>query len=128
MLPHQPYGDSRHLPIALKRATVVMFPKTPRPASMPSKYRPISLLSTLSKVAEVAILHRLKALVDASHALLEPQFGFRQGHFTTQQLLHLTEWTARAFNLRKTTGAVFLIVEEAYNQVWHRGLPHKLSP
>jgi hypothetical protein len=89
MLPHQLYDGSRHLPLRWKTATVVMLPKTPRPASTPSKYRPISLLSAVGKVAEAVILRRLKAFVDASHALPEFQFGFRQGHFTTQQLLPL---------------------------------------
>jgi hypothetical protein len=38
----------------------------------------------------------------------------------------LTEWTTRAFNLKKATGAVFLDVEKAFDRVWHKGLLHKL--
>ncbi|KAJ3626929.1 hypothetical protein Zmor_004129 [Zophobas morio] len=99
IVPHQLYDGSQHLPIALEEATVVMLPRHyNRPTSTPRKYRPINLLSAVAKVVEAVILHRLKALVDASH------FGYRQGYSTTPQLLCLTEWTTRAFNLKKITG------------------------
>jgi hypothetical protein len=113
-------------PIRWKTAIVVMLPKTLKPESASSKYRPISLLSAAGKVGEAVLLRRLKEVVDARKALPEFQFGFRQGHSTTQQLLRLTEWTTRAFNHKKATGAVFLDVEKAFDQVWHEGLLHKL--
>ncbi|KAJ3616883.1 hypothetical protein Zmor_008974 [Zophobas morio] len=50
-------------PKCWKTATTVMYLKTPRPASTSSKYRPSSLLSAFDKVAEAAILRRLKAFV-----------------------------------------------------------------
>jgi hypothetical protein len=51
------------LPIRWKMANIVVLPKTPRPASTPSKYSPINLLSAVAKVAEATVLHRLKAFV-----------------------------------------------------------------
>jgi hypothetical protein len=77
-------------------------------------------------VDEAVLLRRLKEVVDAWNALPEFQFGFRQGRPTNQQLLHLTEWTTRAFNHKKATGAFFLDVEKAFDQVWYEGLLHKL--
>jgi hypothetical protein len=50
------------------------------------------------------------------------QFGFRKGYSTAQQILRLTEWTTRAFNFKKATGAVFPDVEKAFDRVWQGGL------
>ncbi|KAJ3636414.1 hypothetical protein Zmor_004101 [Zophobas morio] len=80
MRPEKLYGGSRHPPLPWKILTVVVLPERPRPVSTPIKYRSISLLSAVDKVGEVA----------------EFQFRFRQGHFTRQQLLRLTEWTTLA--------------------------------
>jgi hypothetical protein len=48
--------------------------------------------------------------------------GFHKGHSTTQHILRLTEWTTRAFDLKKAIGAVFLDAEKAFDRVWH-GVP-----
>jgi hypothetical protein len=113
-------------PFRWKTAIVVRLPKTLTPESATSKYRSISLLSAVGKGDEAVLLRRLKEVVDAWNALPEFQVGFRQGRPTNQQLLHLTEWTTRAFNLKKATGAFFLDVEKAFDQVWYEGLLHKL--
>jgi hypothetical protein len=125
MLPHQLLAFGT-FPSRWKTATVVMLSKTPRPASTPSKYRPINLLSAVGKVAEAVILHPLKAFVDASHPLPEFQFGFRQGRSTIQQLLRVAKRTTLAFNLKKVTGAFFLNIEKAFERVWHKGFLYKL--
>jgi hypothetical protein len=65
MLSRQLYIDSLHLHVALEDCnTVVMFPKTPRPASTPNMYRPISFWLAVGKEAEAAILRFLKAFVE----------------------------------------------------------------
>ncbi|KAJ3615684.1 hypothetical protein Zmor_012379 [Zophobas morio] len=77
-----------------------------------SKYRPVSLMSAVGKVDEAVLLRILKEFVDTWKALPGFHFGIRQGHSTNQQLLRLNDWTTRAFNHRKATGAFFLDVRE----------------
>ncbi|KAJ3616069.1 hypothetical protein Zmor_012078 [Zophobas morio] len=78
-------------PIRWKAATVVMLPKTLKPETASSKYRPISLLLASGEVSEAVLLHRLKEVVDSRKDLQEFQFKFRQGRSSIQQLLRLTE-------------------------------------
>jgi hypothetical protein len=67
-----------------KTATVVMLPKTLKPESVTSKYRPISLLSAVSEVGEVVLLRRLKEVVNTRERLAETSVWiFGKG---TQQL------------------------------------------
>ena len=53
--------------------------------------------------------------------------GFMQKHSTIHQLLHLTDTITQDINFgKKTTQAVFLDVEKAFDNIWHDGLIHKL--
>lgn len=68
-----------------KQAEVVMISKPRKDLQLPSSYRPINLLSNLSKKAEAIIFD------DEAHLLPDDQFGFRQGLSTEFQLLRLTD-------------------------------------
>lgn len=64
-------------PDSWKRAIVVSLPKRGKDLHAPESYRPISLLSYLSKVYEHVLDNRLSN----SHDLfILEQFGFRAGH------------------------------------------------
>lgn len=71
-------------PVAFKRATVVPVPKGKMSKNI-KNYRPISLLTVLSKVLEKCILRRLKAHVHNKNVLPNHQFGFREAHCSVLQ-------------------------------------------
>lgn len=111
-----------YFPKVWKIASIIMIPKPQKIHNIPSNYRPISLLSTLSKVFERIILQTLQ-----KHFKPRPeQHAFRFGHSTTTQLVKLTDEIATNLNNKKHTAAIILDVEKAFDRVWHDGLIHKL--
>lgn len=115
-----------HFPTSWKTAKIVTFPKPGKDHSIPSNYRPISLLNTLSKAFERIILSRLQSHISSENILREEQFGFRASHSTTHQLLRVAEKVTKNFNHKRYTGLVFLDLAQAFDRVWHTGLLFKL--
>ncbi|GBN71367.1 putative RNA-directed DNA polymerase from transposon X-element [Araneus ventricosus] len=113
-----------YFPNVWKSAIVVPILKPGKSPYDPGSYRPISLLSALSKIAESVILKRI---VEATEGKLIPfQFGFRKQLSTVQQLLRLTETVKEGMDEGWDTGAVFLDIAKAFDRVWTDGLLYKL--
>ncbi len=92
-----------------------------------SSYRPISLLSSISKLFEKVILNRMMAHINENSILANEQFGFRHGHSTTQQLLRVTNLIRSNKSEDYSTGLAFLDIKKAFDSVWHEGLIVKLK-
>jgi hypothetical protein len=112
----------RYFPTEWKMATIILFKKPGKDNSTPNNYRPISLLSSVSKIFEKIIHSRLTNYLIKINAIPHFQFGFKSNHSTTQQLLHLTEHINDGFEKKQHTGAAFLDVAQAFDRVWHDGL------
>jgi hypothetical protein len=69
-----------------KHAVVILIPKPGKDPSNSSDYRPISLLSSISKVFERIILNRLNTFVFTQNVFPNHQFGFGATHSTSYQL------------------------------------------
>jgi len=95
--------------------------------SNPDSYRPISLLSSISKLFEKIIHTRLLFYLNAIDIIPKFQFGFRSNHSTVQQLLRITEHINTAFEKHCHTGVVFIDISKAFDKVWHEGLLFKLK-
>ena len=92
------------VPAAWKEALVIPVYKN-GPKSCPSNYRPIALLSIVSKMMEKIALKRLSAFLDP--LLTTQQSGFRRNDRTCPQLLRLVqEWSA-ALDSAHLVGVVF---------------------
>jgi hypothetical protein len=65
---------------------VIPIPKPGRDNLDPSNYRPISLLSSISKILERVILKRLNAFISGHNVLPNHQFGFRAADLSSHQL------------------------------------------
>ncbi|GBN85166.1 putative RNA-directed DNA polymerase from transposon BS [Araneus ventricosus] len=115
-----------YFPKAWKTAVVVPFLKPGKDPTQPENYRPISLLSTLSKLTENFILDKLNEHLAENKILCPEQFGFRKSLTTTHQLLRVVEYITSGFEKGECTGAVFLDVQKAFDRVWIQGLIHKL--
>lgn len=115
-----------YFPECWKVAIICPIPKPGLDLAAPDSYRPISLLSALSKVIERIILNRLKSHIIAHDLLLPEQFGFRECHSTTQQLLRVTEHIHDAIQNKEHAAILLLDLKKAFDKVWHRGLLYKL--
>jgi hypothetical protein len=111
-------------PDSWKVAKIIPIKKPGKPNQFPLSYRPISLLSSISKIFEKLILDRLSSHISSS--IKAEQFGFRPMHSTVHQLTRLTEHVSMNFNMKRSTGMVLLDIEKAFDTVWHDGLIHKL--
>ena len=92
----------------------------------PNNYRPISILSVFSKVAESYICESLNSYL-ASNKIISPrQFGFQKGKNTTAALLSYTHDIQKQFEERKQTLAVYIDLKKAFDTVIHNILINKL--
>ncbi|GFT88181.1 RNA-directed DNA polymerase from mobile element jockey [Trichonephila clavipes] len=116
----------RHFPNNWKNATVFPIKKPNKNAHFPDSYRPISLLSILSKITEYVILNRLKSFTNDNNFINPNQYGFTRNLSTYHPLLGLTEKITAGFQRGRSTGAVFLDIQKAFDRVWVSGLIYKL--
>ena len=115
-----------YFPRAWKVATVAPLPKPNLDHSEPSNYRPISLLSCISKLFEYVLAQRLDELYDLKNIPIPEQYGFRRKHSTQHQLLRVVELIHDAKAKRLKTTIVFLDIQKAFDKVWINGLLFKL--
>lgn len=116
-----------YFPPRWKRATVIMIPKTTPSSKFPQDFKPISLISAMSKIAERIILTRLKEKIQDHNILPDEQFGFRKDHSTELQVARMIEYATTAMSERKSTAAILLDVSKAFDRVWHEGLIFKMA-
>lgn len=115
-----------YFPKAWKHARVIPINKPGKDARKADSYRPISLLSSLSKVLEKIIATQIMKHVDENNILPAEQGGFRKGHSTTHQLRKIMNHVRTGFQARKSTGMILADIEKAYDKVWHDGLLSKM--
>lgn len=114
-----------HSPSLWKHSVTTPVPKPGKPPNKASSYRPIQLYPTFSKMAERAILSRLRPFVDKY--IPDEQFGFRAEHSTTQQIMRVVGQAASRMNqTRKGLQTGVVLLDKAFDSVWHPGLLLKL--
>ena len=104
---------SGYFPYAWKTANVIPIQKPGKSLSDPGSHRPICLLSTVSKLLERDVAHRVNSLIHRNLILPPEQLGFRKQNSTVSQLARITDFIAHGFNLRKHTGMILHDIEKA---------------
>ena len=94
--------------------------------SDPSNYRPISVLSLMNKVFEKILHKRLYKYLTKFKILYEYQFGFREGHSTTQPLIEITDRLKSAIDNKDLTCGIFIDLTKAFDTVDHNILLKKM--
>ena len=89
-------------------------------------YRPISLLSNLSKLFERAIHNRIYEFLKTSDVLYDLQFGFRKRYSTNHALLSIVAGIREQLDNKTFSCGVFIDLEKAFDTVNHEILLQKL--
>ena len=90
-------------------------------------YRPVSLLSVISKVFEKLVNNRIVDHLRKCGLFSDFQYRFRSFRSTADLLTVASDRTARSFNRSWATRDVALEISKAFNRVWYAGLLHKLK-
>lgn len=123
-----------YFPKIWKKSKLIAIPKPGKDPTISSSYRPISLLSAISKIFEKILLEKVQQYINENHInspespiIPNHQFGFRTNHSCDQQVNRLTNYIKTNRIHQKSTGMIALDVEKAFDSIWHDGLCHKLS-
>jgi len=92
-----------------------------------SNYRPISLLSPLSKILEKIMAIRLKSFLQKNNLLTDKQYGFRPHHSTELALLEFAQNILNNMNKKILTVGLFIDLAKAFDLIDHDLLIHKLD-
>ena len=101
--------------------------KNVRERSRAENYRPVSVLSAVSKVFEKLVNSRIVDHQEKCDLFSDLQYGFRSSRSIADLLTVVSDRIARAFSRSGATRAVALDISKAFDRVWHAGLLHKLK-
>jgi len=93
----------------------------------PTNYRPISLLTSFSKVLEKALYSRLTEYLYNNKLLVENQYGFWKGLTSDDAIFKLINEILDTLNKKMKTGSVFCDLQKAFDTVNHKLLLDKLQ-
>ena len=91
-----------------------------------NNYRPISLLSIVSKVLERIVFNHLNDFIAEHEIISTNQFGFRKYHSTVQQLLLFLNKVTSYVDSNTRCDTIYLDFSKAFDSVPHNELLVKL--
>ena len=92
-----------------------------------NNWRPISLLPTLSKVAESVMHRRLLSHFTDHSVISERQAAYLKGNSTIQQLIYIVHIIRTTCTRKAIMQGVFLDVSAAFDKAWHPAIIAKLE-
>ena len=121
--------SSHSFPSIWKTSSIIPIHKMGKPLDSPASFRPISLISCVSKLFERIILSRLLFFLESNSILSPRQASFHPGRSTLDQILYLSQSISDGFNKPRPGSRTTLSTidfSKAFDSVWHPALFHKL--
>ena len=113
-------------PDKLKTAKVMPFFKKDDITLM-DNYRPVSLLTSTSKVFEKVVFTQLYEYFDKNNLLYSSQYGFRKKHSTEMAGLELTDRILKDIDNKDASLTIFMDLSKAFDTLDHQILLTKLK-
>merc|ERR1711911_474744 len=117
--------ESNLTPAIWKREMKVPILKQGKDPKNPGSYRPISLTSSICKLFERMVNHRLVWFLETNNFLSPQQSGYRKNKSTMDSLSQLVDHIRKGFQDKRHTTAVF-DMEKAYDTVWRKEILNSL--
>ena len=108
--------SSGYFPSDWKRAIVRPLPKSKSVAG-PADFRPISILSTASKLLESVALRQINGFVEEENLLNKFQSGFRKGYSTHSAVIRVVDDIKHAIDNKQITLAIGIDFSSAFDLV-----------
>ena len=108
-----------YFPKILKQAEIFLIIKPDKDPTLPTSYRPISLITLLAKIFEKIIAHRLRNHIENTGQMNLHQNGFRTGKSTEDIILKTLFYIDTFTTLNKKLASASLDMEKAFDTVWH---------
>ncbi|BFZ07875.1 hypothetical protein BsWGS_10914 [Bradybaena similaris] len=115
------------VPQVWREAITIPIHKKGKCKSQASSYRPISLTSTVGKVLERVVNHRLKWHLESEHILAPEQAGFRECYSIEDQVTYLSQSIEDAFQKMEKVLTLWVDFKQAFDKVWKEELVVKLQ-
>ena len=116
--------DKGVVPAILKTAVIVPIYKAGE-MNKKENYRPVSILSPISKILEKVMFNKLLNFIEPK--LSDNQYGFRRNRSTIDLLTLFTGKILTSIDQGQFTAAVFLDLSKAFDSISHEILIKKLS-
>lgn len=113
-------------PSVLKKTIVVPLYKQGNREQMVN-YRPISLTSSVSKLIEKCIIHKVTIFLEKHNIMSKRQYAFKQNTSTEDTLCMVTEKILKGLNDGKKAIGIFLDLKKAFDTVAHGILLERLD-
>ena len=113
-------------PEAFKKAVIHPVHKAGRKDEL-NNYRPISILTALSKILERILNNSLISFLEANKILADNQFGFRKGMSTEDAVLALSEHAAKTLDKKSKCLGIFIDLTKAFDTVSAPALLEKMQ-
>ena len=82
-----------------------------------ASYRPISLLPVFSKILDKIIYCRRKTIIETKKLISDHQLGFRNKHYTIEQMHRLIDEIIIALENKEYCTALFIDIETAFDKI-----------
>lgn len=114
------------IPHQLKTCRVVPIYKSGKHTSL-DNYRPIGLISVISKIMEKIVCKSLTNYLEHNSFIYQHQYGFRKNHSTIHPIVHFLNRIAKSANDHEFTIAIFCDLQKCFDVLDRNILLRKLE-